>query len=149
MYARRIRFGSNSAKRLKRSRHDSGSRRPSTTLVSEKLMSFASAAFRHPDFARELPQFVSEVRRMFTPDEIGAQLAQIERSQNERNVDVLEEDDLLREGPAAVAECVQQFTLVKELLTAPMLGTSCQNDELLLDVARGSPPKSRTFPVGS
>ena len=92
-------------------------------LVGEKLMSFASAASRHPDFARELPRFVSEVRRMFTPDEIGAQLAQIERSQDERNVDVLEED-LLREGPAAVAEYVQQFMLVKELLTAPMLGTS-------------------------
>jgi len=95
-------------------------------LVGEKLMSFASAASRHPDFARELPRFVSEVRRMFTPDEIGAQLAQIERSQNERSVDVLEEeeDHLLREGPDAVAECVQQFMLVKELLTAPMLGTS-------------------------
>ena len=93
-------------------------------LVGEKLMSFASAASRHPDFARELPRFVSEVRRMFTPDEIGAQLAQIERSQNERNIYVLEEDDFLREGPAAVAECVQQFMLVKELLTAPMLGTS-------------------------
>ena len=94
-------------------------------LVGEKLLSFASAAFRHPDFARELPQFVSEVRRMFTADEIGAQLAQIERSRNERSVDVLEEEeDLLREGPAAVAECVQQFMLVKELLTAPMLGTS-------------------------
>jgi hypothetical protein len=93
-------------------------------LVGEKLMSFTSTASRHPDFARELPRFVSEVRRMFTPDEIGAQLAQIERSQNERNVDVLEEDDLLREGPDAVAECVQQFMLVKELLTAPMLGTS-------------------------
>jgi len=96
-------------------------------LVGEKLMSFASAASRHPDFARELPRFVSEVRRMFTPDEIGAQLAQIERSQNERNVDVLEEeedDDVLREGPAAVAEGVQQLMLVKELLTAPMLGTS-------------------------
>jgi hypothetical protein len=92
-------------------------------LVGEKLMSFASAASRHPDFARELPRFVSEVRRMFTPDEIGAQLAQIEGSQNERNVDVLE-DDLLPKGPAAVAECVQQFMLVKELLTAPMLGTS-------------------------
>jgi hypothetical protein len=93
-------------------------------LVGEKLMSFASAASKHPDFARELPRFVSEVRRMFTPDEIGAQLAHIERSHNERNVDVLEEDDPLHEGPAAVAECVQQFMLVKELLTAPMLGTS-------------------------
>jgi hypothetical protein len=92
-------------------------------LVGEKLMSFASAASRHPDFARELPRFVSEVRRMFTPDEIGAQLAQIERSQDESSVDVLQAD-LLREGPAAVAECVEQFMLVKELLTAPMLGTS-------------------------
>src|SRR5450759_2616675 len=87
-------------------------------LVGEKLMSFASAASRHPGFARELPRFVSEVRSMFTPDEIGAQLAQIERSQNEMNVDVLEEEeeeenDLLREGPAAVAGCVQQFMLVK------------------------------------
>ena len=27
-------------------------------LVGEKLMSFASAASRHPDFARELPRFV-------------------------------------------------------------------------------------------
>jgi len=94
-------------------------------LVGEKLMSFASAASRHPDFAQELPRFVSEVRRMFTPDEIGAQLAQIERSQNDGKVDVLEEeDDLLREGPATVAERVRQFILVKELLTAPMLGTS-------------------------
>jgi len=89
-------------------------------LVGEKLVSFAGAASRHPDFARELPRFVSEVRRM--PDEIGAQLAQIERSQNERKADVLEEDDL--EGPAAVEEYVQQFMLVKELLTAPKLGTS-------------------------
>ena len=36
----------------------------------------------------------------------------------------MEEDDPLREGPAAVAECIQQFMLVKELLTAPILGTS-------------------------
>ena len=83
-------------------------------LVGEKLMSFASAASRYPDFARELPRFVSEVRRMFTPDEIGAQLAQIERSQNERNVDVLEEDDLLREGAGPVLQlgksrCVCEF----------------------------------------
>ena len=94
-------------------------------LVGEKLMNFASAASRHPDFARELPRFVSEVRRLFTPDQIGAQLAHIERSQNESNVFVLDDDDdLLCEGPAAVAERVQQFKLVKELLTAPMLGTS-------------------------
>ena len=88
-------------------------------------MNFAVAASRHPDFARELPRFVSKVRHVFTPDEIGAHLAQIERSQNEKDVDVLEEgDDLLRESPAAAAERVQQFMLVKELLTAIVLGTS-------------------------
>jgi hypothetical protein len=88
-------------------------------------MNFAVAASRHPDFARELPRFVSKVRHMFTPDEIGAHLAQIERSQNEKDVDVLEKgNDLLRENPTAAAERVQQFMLVKELLTATMLGTS-------------------------
>ncbi|MGY3698914.1 MULTISPECIES: hypothetical protein [Bradyrhizobium] len=56
---------------------------------------------------------------MFTPDEIGAKLVQIELSQSERNVDVLKDDGFLLEIPAAVAECVLQFILVKELLTAP------------------------------
>ena len=93
-------------------------------LVGEKLMNFANAASRHPDFARELPRFVSEVRRMFTPDEIGAHLEQIERAQSEQDVDVLDEDDPLRESPAAAAEQIRQFTLIKELLTATTLGTS-------------------------
>ena len=66
-------------------------------LFCEKLMNFANAASRHPDFVRELPRFVSEVRRMFTPDEIGAHLEQIERAQSEQDVDVLDEDDPLRE----------------------------------------------------
>jgi hypothetical protein len=93
-------------------------------LVGEKLMTFIHAACEHPDFARELPRFVSEVRRMFTADEIGVHLAQIERAQNETAGDLLEEDDVLRETPAAAAERIRQFKLVKELLTAPTLGTS-------------------------
>ena len=93
-------------------------------LVGEKLMNFANAASRHPDFARELPRFVSEVRRMFTPDEIGAHLQQIERAQSEQDVDVSDEDDPLRESPAAAAEQIRQFTLITELLTATTLGTS-------------------------
>ena len=93
-------------------------------LFCEKLMNFANAASRHPDFVRELPRFVSEVRRMFTPDEMGAHLEQIERAQSEQDVDVLDEDDPLRESPAAAAERIRQFTLIKELLTATTLGTS-------------------------
>ena|SRR5438552_9631233 len=70
-------------------------------LVGENLMNFANAGSRYPDFARELPRFVSAARRMFTPDEIGAHLAQIERAQSEQDGYILEEDDPLREGPAA------------------------------------------------
>ena len=61
---------------------------------------------------------------MFTPDEIGAHLGQIERAQNEKDIDVLEEDDPLRESPAAAAERIRQFMLIKELLTVATLGTS-------------------------
>jgi len=98
--------------------------RPFEYLVCEKLMNFANATSRHPDFVRELPRFVSEVIRMFTPDEMGAHLEQIERAQSEQDVDVLDEDDPLRESPAAAAERIRQFTLIKELLTATTLGTS-------------------------
>jgi hypothetical protein len=93
-------------------------------LVGEKLITFVSAASRHPDFARELPWFISEVRRMFTPDEIRTHLAQMEHEQNKENWKVSEEDDRLRESPAAAVEHVRQFMMVKELLTMTVLGTS-------------------------
>ena len=93
-------------------------------LVGEKLITFVSAASRHPDFARELPRFISEVRRMFTPDEILTHLAQMEHEQNKENWYVSDEDDPLRESPAAAVERVRQFMLVKELLTMTKLGTS-------------------------
>lgn len=94
-------------------------------LVGEKLVNFVGVAAEHPDFARELPRFVSEVRHMFTPDEIGTHLARIERAGSEQDADALEEeDDPLRESPAAVAERIRQFSLIKELLTATALGTS-------------------------
>src|SRR5262245_26595428 len=49
-----------------------------------ELINFAEAASRHRDFAQELPRFISEVRRMFTPEEIGAQLTSIEREQTKK-----------------------------------------------------------------
>ena len=93
-------------------------------LVGEKLINFAGAASTHPEFARELPRFVSEVRRMFAPDEIAAHLAQIERAQAEKDVEVVDEDAPFRESPAAAMERGRQFALIKELLTATTLGTS-------------------------
>ena len=93
-------------------------------VVGEKMMSFASAACQHPEFARELPRFVSGVRTMFTPEEITAQLTRMEREWNENDPDIPDEDDPFSESPAATAERVRQFTTIKELLTAAVLGTS-------------------------
>ena len=61
---------------------------------------------------------------MFTPDEIATQLVDIERTQAEEDVEVLDEDDPLRESPAETAARVRRFNLIKELLTATTLGTS-------------------------
>jgi hypothetical protein len=92
--------------------------------VGEKLLNFANAASRHPEFGRELPRFVAEVRRMFTPEEIRRHMARLEREQREKDADVSEEDDALGESPAAAAERVRQFMMIKEFLTATELGTS-------------------------
>jgi hypothetical protein len=93
-------------------------------IVGEKLINFADAATRHRDFAQELPRFISEVRRIFTPAEIGAQMTRIEREQHQEEEDVLDEDDPLDEDPASIAERARRFVMIKELLTATTLGTS-------------------------
>jgi len=96
--------------------------------VGEKLMNFASAAHDHPAFASELPRFVSEVRRMFSAEEIRTQLARLEcrNEQSERDAESVDpdEEDVFSESPAMAAERVRQFATIKELLIADMLGTS-------------------------
>ena len=86
-------------------------------------MNFTEAASEHRAFAQELPRFVSEVRRMFTAEEIATQLARIECEQREKDT-AQEEDDPLAESPMREAARARQFAMIKELLTAPFLGTS-------------------------
>ena len=93
-------------------------------LIAEKLLNFAEAAARHPEFARELPRFVSRVRSMFTQKEIQAHLARIERKRHENDLAAVEDDGLDFESPEAVAERARQFNLIKDLLTVTQLGTS-------------------------
>ena len=100
------------------------SRRAFNYIVGEKLINFVEAASDNRAFAQELPQFISEVRKMLTPEEIGAQPTRIERERNEKDEDVLNEDDPLRESPVKIAERVRQLTRIKELLTVTTLGTS-------------------------
>ena len=92
-------------------------------VIAEKLLNFTEAAGRYPQFARELPRFVSRVREMFTPLEIHTHLTRLERERRNIGADI-EDDRLIREGSANAAERIRQFATIKELLTAPALGTS-------------------------
>ncbi len=90
-------------------------------------MNIASAARDHPALARELPRFISEVRRMFSADEIRNHIARLEREETEKDAESRDpnEDEVLHvESPTGAAERVRQFATIKELLTADMLGTS-------------------------
>ncbi len=89
-------------------------------------MNIASAARDHPALARELPRFISEVRRMFSADEIRTHLERLEREESEKDADTRDpnEGEFPDESPAGAAERVMLFATIKDLLTADMLGTS-------------------------
>jgi hypothetical protein len=61
---------------------------------------------------------------MFTPEEIRLHIARLEREQGEKAADDSDQDELYHEGQIAAAERIRQFTTLKDLLTAPELGTS-------------------------
>ncbi|MBK8870763.1 MAG: hypothetical protein IPN19_06870 [Elusimicrobia bacterium] len=48
-------------------------------LIGEKLLQFVQTANDHPEFAKELPRFVAEVRRMFHPSLLRDYLQNAER----------------------------------------------------------------------
>ena len=93
-------------------------------VVGEKLLTFAEAAGEHPEFARVLPQFVSEIRRMFTLEEIDEHLARVENARLQRVMDTMDVYDPELDDLAASDAEARRFEFVKELLTAPALGTS-------------------------
>ena len=105
-------------------RHQYGAEAAFDYAVGEKLLTFAAAAEEHPEFARALPQFVSELRRMFTPEEIEEHLARIESARLQRAMDAMDVYDPELDNLAASEAEARRFELVKELLTAPALGTS-------------------------
>ena len=97
-------------------------------LVTEKLLTFADAAASHPDFARELPVFVAEVRRIFAAQEIAEHLATLEHDWAAAADDVaageFNEDDDLNDPPAVVAARAARFATIKDVLLAGQLGIS-------------------------
>jgi hypothetical protein len=99
-------------------------------LVLEKLATFAEGATSRPDFAQELPAFVAEVRRLFTPDDLRVEFARFkaEISPTETEQQLIgspdEEDDPFVDSPAMSAERTARFDGLKELLLARQLGIS-------------------------
>jgi hypothetical protein len=110
-----------------RIRHDHGIKNAFDYLVAEKLMNFAEASATRPEFARELPRFVAEVRRLFSADEVQEHLARIERQERAAadatsgaEFDELEAFDT----PEMDAARRGRFAALKVLLLAEQLGTS-------------------------
>jgi len=94
-------------------------------LIGEKLFSFLHAAERDPLFAAEIPAFISEIRRLFTAQEIHDYLDHLERIrylapqdvdlEPELDEDLEEEKDWL-ENPVMGAEELLRFSRARELL---------------------------------
>ena len=110
-------------------------------VVGEKLFSYAEAALTRPEFARELPNFVSEIRRMFTREEMEALWPRIERQmveQMESDLYQMEEElsgavegedlDLIKQDAVRIRkqweEKLKTARHLRDLLTSPSLGTA-------------------------
>jgi len=60
-------------------RHRFGLVRALEYLVGEKLLRFVDASERHPDFKRELPHFLAEIKRLFSLTELESYIGGLER----------------------------------------------------------------------
>ena len=96
-------------------------------LIGEKLMIFAETAVSRPEFARELPRFIAEIRCTFGAKEIRIYLEHLERMQtleDEELSDQTTEDDILIETPEQRAAARKRMSRLHDLLTSTVLGTS-------------------------
>lgn len=95
-------------------------------LIGEKLLNYAEAAVTQPEFARELPRFVAEVRNIFRAEEIKHYLEHLERmaAMDDEQVSAEEDDDFLMDTPEQLAAARARLAQLKDLLTSNMLGTA-------------------------
>lgn len=96
-------------------------------LIGGKLMIVDETAVSRPEFARELPRFVAEIRSTFGAEEIRIYLEHLERMQtleDEELSDQKTEDDILIETPEQRAAARERLSRLHDLLTSTVLGTS-------------------------
>lgn len=111
-----------------RIKEDFGLQSALSYLIGEKLLHFLAATDQHPEFAAELPKFVQEIRRIFTPQQICGYLDDLERTKflsSPEPEDDYPEDDLEDEfedefpsHPVLGAQELLRFARMKELLQA-------------------------------
>jgi hypothetical protein len=93
-------------------------------LIGEKLMTYADTAVTKPEFARELPRFVAEIRDIFSRDEIRHYLDHLERmAAIEDEYDENDDGDFFSDSPEQLAAKRERLVQLRELLTSTVLGT--------------------------
>lgn len=91
-------------------------------LIGEKLVNFVRAAEQHPEFARKLPNFIAEIKRIFEPWEIREYLVNIRlvgafgHVCTDDEVEVFRAAGAIDEDPVRGAEDVLIVKRIKELL---------------------------------
>ncbi len=93
-------------------------------LIGEKLLNYAEAAVTRPEFARELPRFVAEVRNIFSAQEIRHYLDHLERmaAVEDEQTPAEDDDDFLTDTPEQRAAARARLAQLKDLLTSSVLG---------------------------
>jgi hypothetical protein len=92
-------------------------------LIGEKLLTYAEAAVTRPEFARELPRFIAEVRNVFNGEEIRHYLDHLERMAAMEDERPPDDDDFFCDFPDQVAANRARLAQLKELLKSAVLGT--------------------------
>jgi hypothetical protein len=94
-------------------------------LIGEKLLTYADTAVTRPDFARELPRFIAEVRDIFSGEEIRHYLDHLERMAaiEDEQAEDEDENESFDDSPDQRAAKRARLAELKELLTSPVLGT--------------------------
>ena len=96
-------------------------------LMGEKLLDHAEMAVTRPEFARELPSFVAEIRQIFGAEEIRVYVDHLERMHALEDEALSTEspgDDVNIETPEERAAAAERLRLLKERLTSTVLGTA-------------------------
>jgi hypothetical protein len=102
-------------------RHEYGLLSALDFLIGEKLFSFVAVSEHRPEFAAELPHFVDGIRRIFTAQQIGCYLDELEctlfapcEPEDDSGLDEVE----ILGNPIQGAEEILRFARIRDMLQA-------------------------------